>query len=87
MPGERHTGLIVKDWPLLVAAGETTRYVGDALALVVAETEDESVSRMTITVGEQDRPVHAGDDTPKVSAALQKRQSSGRGSTSSSSFP
>ena len=26
-------------------------------SLVVAETEDESVSRMTITVGEQDRPV------------------------------
>ncbi|MEZ4387325.1 MAG: selenium-dependent xanthine dehydrogenase [Candidatus Krumholzibacteriia bacterium] len=38
VPGQRHQGLIVKDWPLLVAAGETTRYVGDALALVVADT-------------------------------------------------
>ena len=38
IPGERHTGLIAQDWPLLAAAGETTRYVGDALALVVAGT-------------------------------------------------
>jgi selenium-dependent xanthine dehydrogenase len=39
VPGERHTGLIVRDWPLLVAEGETTRYVGDVLALVIAETQ------------------------------------------------
>ncbi|MFO7608089.1 MAG: selenium-dependent xanthine dehydrogenase [Candidatus Krumholzibacteriia bacterium] len=39
VPGKRHTGLIVPDWPLLVAAGETTRCVGDVLALVVADTE------------------------------------------------
>jgi len=38
VPGERFTGLIVQDWPLMVAAGEITRYVGDVLALVVAET-------------------------------------------------
>ncbi len=38
VPGERRTGLIAKDWPLYVAVGETTRYVGDALALVVADT-------------------------------------------------
>ncbi|MCP4573619.1 MAG: selenium-dependent xanthine dehydrogenase [bacterium] len=39
VPGDRHTGLIVHDWPLMVAPGETTRYVGDVLAVVVAETE------------------------------------------------
>jgi len=39
IPGERHTGLIVPDWPLMVKRGETTRYVGDVLAGVVAETE------------------------------------------------
>ncbi len=38
VPGQRHTGLIIADWPLLVAEGETTRYIGDALALVVAGT-------------------------------------------------
>ena len=38
VPGRREQGLIVADWPLLVAEGETTRYVGDILAAVAAET-------------------------------------------------
>jgi len=38
VPGQRSVGLIQQDWPLYVAEGEETRYVGDALALVVAET-------------------------------------------------
>jgi len=38
VPGRRVQGLIVADWPLLVAEGETTRYVGDVLAAVAAET-------------------------------------------------
>lgn len=40
VPGDRHVGLIVPDWPVLVAQGEITRYVGDVLAVVVATTED-----------------------------------------------
>ena len=36
VPGERVQGLLTRDWPLLVAEGETTRYVGDALASVAA---------------------------------------------------
>ncbi len=40
IPGERFTGLIEQDWPLLVAVGEETRYIGDALACVVAENKD-----------------------------------------------
>jgi len=39
VPGARRHGLIVKDWPLLVAVGETTRYIGDILAVVVADTQ------------------------------------------------
>ena len=39
VPGDRFIGLIRKDWPLMIAEGETTRYVGDVLAGVVAETE------------------------------------------------
>lgn len=38
--GERITGAIVKDWPMMVAVGEETRYVGDVIASVVAESED-----------------------------------------------
>ena len=39
VPGDRHIGLIKQDWPLMIAVGETTRYVGDVLAVVVAETD------------------------------------------------
>jgi xanthine dehydrogenase molybdenum-binding subunit len=38
VPGERRQGLITRDWPLLVAEGETTRYVGDVVAAVAAKT-------------------------------------------------
>ena len=39
IPGEHTTGLIFRDWPLMVAEGETTHCLGDVLAGVVAETE------------------------------------------------
>jgi xanthine dehydrogenase molybdenum-binding subunit len=39
VPGARMVGLIVHDWPVFVAIGETTRCVGDVLALVVADTQ------------------------------------------------
>ena len=39
VPGDRFIGLIVPDWPVFVAAGETTRCVGDVVALVVADTQ------------------------------------------------
>jgi xanthine dehydrogenase molybdenum-binding subunit len=38
IPGSRYTGHVVPDWPTLVAVGEETRYVGDAIALVAADT-------------------------------------------------
>ncbi|RMH80558.1 MAG: selenium-dependent xanthine dehydrogenase [Calditrichaeota bacterium] len=46
IPGERYTGLIVHDWPLMIAKGEETRYVGDVLAGVVAEKE--SIARKAV---------------------------------------
>lgn len=39
IPGNRYWGMIFKDWPALVATGESSRYVGDALALVAARTK------------------------------------------------
>jgi selenium-dependent xanthine dehydrogenase len=39
IPGERLTGLIVADWPLMIAAGETSRTGADVLAGVVASSE------------------------------------------------
>ncbi len=38
VPGQRSVGLIVPDWPLLVAEGEITRYVGDVIACIAAST-------------------------------------------------
>jgi len=39
VPGDRYTGLIISDWPLMIAPGETTRYIGDVVAGVVATDE------------------------------------------------
>jgi selenium-dependent xanthine dehydrogenase len=39
IPGNKNTGLIIPDWPLMIQEGEETRYVGDVLAGVVASNE------------------------------------------------
>jgi len=39
IPGDHYVGLILKDWPLMIGKGDTTRYIGDVLAGVVAETD------------------------------------------------
>ncbi len=52
IPGNRFVGLIFKDWPIMIKTGETTRYIGDVLAGVVAETEDiarEAVKLIKVT--------------------------------------
>jgi selenium-dependent xanthine dehydrogenase len=40
VPGERLLGHIVYDWPVMIAEGEETRYVGDALVVLAATTKD-----------------------------------------------
>ncbi|MEI6456995.1 MAG: selenium-dependent xanthine dehydrogenase [bacterium] len=40
IPGNRYTGLIIEDWPLMIAPREITRYIGDVIAGVVAEDEE-----------------------------------------------
>ncbi len=40
VPGKRFQGLIEKDWPGFVAVGEETRYVGDVIAAVAADTRE-----------------------------------------------
>ena len=40
IPAERNHGLVIYDWPVMVAIGERVRYVGDALAIVAAETQE-----------------------------------------------
>ncbi len=40
IPGQKKTGLIFNDWPLMIDTGETTHCISDVIAGVVAETED-----------------------------------------------
>ncbi|MCE7743265.1 MAG: selenium-dependent xanthine dehydrogenase [Candidatus Heimdallarchaeota archaeon] len=38
VPGKRTIGHIIPDWPIFINEGETTNYVGDVLAMVVADS-------------------------------------------------
>ena len=40
VPGDIKCGHLVKDWDALIATGGITRYIGDALAIVVAENKE-----------------------------------------------
>lgn len=40
VPGERNHGVVYRDWPTLVGVGERIRYVGDAVAIVAADTRE-----------------------------------------------
>jgi len=42
IPADRYHGHIFHDWPTMVSIGEETRYVGDAIALVAAETKKQA---------------------------------------------
>jgi xanthine dehydrogenase molybdenum-binding subunit len=43
IPGEHNHGLVVFDWPTMIGPDETIRYVGDALAIVAAETRAQAL--------------------------------------------
>ena len=73
VPGDRFIGLIKQDWPLMIAVGETTRYVGDVLAVVIAETD--AIAREAVGLIEIDYDVlepvtdmHAAmlEDSPSI---------------------
>lgn len=40
VPGDRVIGHLTQDWPALIAAGEETRYYGDAIALVASRKKE-----------------------------------------------
>ena len=48
IPGEVYQGYIFKDWPTMVPVGEETRYIGDAIAIVAAETRDLAIEAMNL---------------------------------------
>lgn len=40
IPGQQAIGHLRQDWDVMIPVGHTTRYVGDAIALVIAETKE-----------------------------------------------
>jgi len=40
IPGDHYHGLVIPDWPIMVGKDERVRYVGDAIAVVAAETRE-----------------------------------------------
>ena len=77
IPGQRFTGLIVPDWPLMLQVGETTRYVGDVLAGVVAETEQIAREAVALIEVEYEILTPVTDPFAALSAESQKIHESG----------
>ena len=67
VPGEINHGLVVKDWPALVGVGEKVRYVGDAVALVVADMLENAESALSLIDAQY-------EDLPVVSDPVQARE-------------
>ncbi len=73
IPAEHTHGLVVFDWPVMVGIGERIRYIGDALAIVAAETQAAAQEAAAMIETEFDlqpvitNPVDARkDDSPKL---------------------
>ena len=54
IPGERNHGLVIYDWPVMVGTGERVRYVGDAIAIVAAETQETAERAVALIEAEFD---------------------------------
>ena len=48
LPGARNHGLVSADWPILVGVGERIRYVGDAIAIIAADTRETATRAMDL---------------------------------------
>jgi CO/xanthine dehydrogenase Mo-binding subunit/aerobic-type carbon monoxide dehydrogenase small subunit (CoxS/CutS family) len=54
IPGEHNHGLVIYDWPVMVGIGERLRYVGDAIAIVAAESQEIADQASTLIEAEFD---------------------------------
>jgi CO/xanthine dehydrogenase Mo-binding subunit/aerobic-type carbon monoxide dehydrogenase small subunit (CoxS/CutS family) len=68
IPAEHNHGLVIYDWPVMVGVGERVRYVGDAIAIIVAETQQTAEQASALIEAEFDlqpvitNPVQARQD-------------------------
>lgn len=72
LPGSKKIGHLVKDWDVLIAEGEITRYVGDAIVLVAAETKEAlSAAKALVKIEyEELKPVTGPDEALAEGAPL-----------------
>ncbi len=54
VPGELRVGLIHRDWPVMIPEGGRTSYLGDVLAVVVAETRAQALAATEAIVVDYD---------------------------------
>ncbi len=73
IPGEHNHGLVIYDWPVMVGIGERIRYVGDALAIVAAHSQEIAAQAAGLIEAEFDlQPVISGpvqarrEDVPQL---------------------
>jgi xanthine dehydrogenase molybdenum-binding subunit len=64
IPNAKNHGLFIKDWPVLIDIGDPIRYVGDALAIVAADTREIASQAIDLIVFDY-------DPLPIVSSAVQ----------------
>jgi len=67
IPGEHNHGLVIYDWPVMVGVGERVRYVGDAVAIVAAETREIAAQALDLIEVEY-------EPQPVISDPVQARQ-------------
>jgi selenium-dependent xanthine dehydrogenase len=67
IPGEHNHGLVIPDWPSLIGVGERVRTVGDAVAIVAAETRE--IATQALDLIEADYEL-----LPVISDPVQARQ-------------
>ncbi len=67
IPGEHNHGLVIYDWPIMVGVNERVRYVGDALAIVAASTQE--IARQALELIDVEFELQ-----PVISDPIQSRQ-------------
>ena len=77
IPGRRYIGHLSQDWPGLIDAGEETKFIGDSVAIVVAESLEQAVAGVQAVAVEYEEltPVR----NPEEAMALDAPQIHGEG--------
>ena len=75
IPGENKVGHIVKDWDTMIAVGSITHYLGDAICIVAAESQEilEKAKRMVKVEYEVLTPVRSPEEAMAFDAPLVHR--------------